>query len=65
MLEVSWHTGQPQFISRYPYVVPNQPERGITYWDAAMWPIGSGKSDADILIVIRQKEASGDIATTT
>ena len=57
-------TKQPYFISRYPYTAPNQPERGITYWDAAIWPIDGGRASTDILIVVRQKEQSGDIATS-
>jgi CheY-like chemotaxis protein len=55
-------TKQPHFISRYPYLAPNQPDRGITYWDAAIWPIDGGCASTDILIVVRQKEQSGDIA---
>jgi CheY-like chemotaxis protein len=55
-------TRQPHFISRYPYTAPNQPDRSITYWDAAIWPVDCGRSSADILIVVRQKEQSGDIA---
>ena len=58
MLERVWQTKQPFFISRYPYT---QPERGVTYWDAAMWPIDRSESGIDILIVVRQKEQSGDI----
>ncbi len=64
LLEQVQQTKQPSFISRYALSFPNQPERGITYWDAAMWPIESGLSGPDILIVVRQKEQSGDIATT-
>lgn len=56
-------TKQPYFISRYPYMAPNQPERGITYWDAAIWPIDGGRANTDVLIVVRQKEQSGDIAS--
>jgi CheY-like chemotaxis protein len=62
-LNTVWKTKQPYFISRYPYAVPTQPERGITYWDAAMWPIENNGSDTDVLIVVRQKEQSGDIVT--
>ncbi len=58
MLERVWQTKQPFFLSRYPYT---QPERGVTYWDAAMWPIDRSESGTDILIVVRQKEQSGDI----
>ena len=54
-------SGHPYFISRYPYVSPNQPEKGLTYWDAAVWPIESSDSEAGVLIVIRRKEQSGDI----
>ena len=46
VLETVQQTRQPYFIPRYPYTSPHNPERGITYWDAAMWPIdhssGSG-----------------------
>jgi CheY-like chemotaxis protein len=62
VLSTVQQTRQPYFISRYPYTIPHQPERGITYWDAAMWPIESGESGTDVLIVVRQKEQSGDIA---
>ena len=58
MLERVWQTKQPFFLSRYPHT---QPERGVTYWDAAMWPIDRSESGTDILIVVRQKEQSGDI----
>ncbi|HEX5734912.1 MAG TPA: response regulator [Blastocatellia bacterium] len=58
MLERVWQTKQPFFLSRYPYTLP---ERGVTYWDAAMWPIDRSESGTDILIVVRQKEQSGDI----
>jgi DNA-binding response OmpR family regulator len=61
MLEQVRQTKQPYFISRYPYATPHLPERGITYWDAAMWPIESGETETDILVVVRQKEQSGDI----
>ena len=60
-LDTVWQTKQPYFISRYPHMIPTQPERGITYWDAAMWPIESSSSDTDVLIVVREKEKSGDI----
>lgn len=60
ILDLVRQTRQPQFISRYPYQTP---ERGITYWDAAMWPIESAEADTDVLIVVRQKEQSGDIVT--
>jgi CheY-like chemotaxis protein len=60
MLDVVCQTRQPQFISRYPY---RTTERGLTYWDAAIWPIESTDTGADVLIVIRQKEQSGDIVT--
>lgn len=60
MLDLVHQTRQPQFISRYPYQTP---ERGITYWDAAMWPIESTEAGTDVLIVVRQKEQSGDIVT--
>ena len=62
-LETVRQTKQPYFISRYPYSVPSRPERGITYWDAAMWPIECDEADTDVLIVVREKEKSGDIAT--
>ena len=62
-LDKVWQTRQPYFISRYPYAIPTHPERGITYWDAAMWPIESSESNTDVLIVVRQKEQSGDIVT--
>jgi DNA-binding response OmpR family regulator len=62
MLELVRQTRRPYFISRYPYAMPNQPERGVTYWDAAMWPIETGDSGTDVLVVVRQKEKSGDIA---
>lgn len=61
-LDTIWQTKQPHFISRYPYVIPTHPERGVTYWDAAMWPIESTEADTDVLIVVREKEKSGDIA---
>jgi CheY-like chemotaxis protein len=61
MIERVRQTKQPYFISRYAYLSPHQPERGITYWDAAMWPIDNNDSSTDILIVVRQKEQSGDI----
>jgi CheY-like chemotaxis protein len=61
VLETVQQTKQPYFIPRYPYVAPHNPERGITYWDAAMWPIESSESDTDVLIVVREKEKSGDI----
>ncbi|HXG91242.1 MAG TPA: response regulator [Blastocatellia bacterium] len=61
MIDLVRQTKQPRFISRYPYLTPHNPERGVTYWDAAMWPIDSNESGTDILIVIRQKEQSGDI----
>ena len=64
MLETVRQTKQPFFLSRYPYTVPTQPERGVTYWDAAMWPIDRSESGTDILIVVRQKEQSGDIVTS-
>lgn len=63
VLETVQQTRQPYFIPRYPYTSPHNPERGITYWDAAMWPIESSESDTDILIVVREKEKSGDIVT--
>jgi CheY-like chemotaxis protein len=62
-LDRVWQTKQPYFISRYPHMIPTQPERGITYWDAAMWPIESGGSETDVLIVVREKGKSGDIVT--
>jgi CheY-like chemotaxis protein len=62
-LETVWQTKQPHFISRYPHAIPTSPERGVTYWDAAMWPIESNEADTDVLIVVREKEKSGDIAT--
>jgi DNA-binding response OmpR family regulator len=62
-LETVRQTKQPHFISRYPYAMPTHPERGVTYWDAAMWPIESSGADTDVLIVVRQKEKSGDIVT--
>ncbi|HKG23489.1 MAG TPA: response regulator [Blastocatellia bacterium] len=55
-------SGHPYFISRYPYLPPHQPEKGMTYWDAAVWPVESSDSEIDVLIVVRQKEQSGDIA---
>jgi DNA-binding response OmpR family regulator len=61
VLETVQQTRQPYFIPRYPYTSPQNPERGITYWDAAMWPIESSESDTDVLIVVREKEKSGDI----
>jgi len=61
VLETVQQTRQPYFIPRYPYTSPHNPERGITYWDAAMWPIERGDSDTDVLIVVREKEKSGDI----
>ncbi|MFP5262706.1 MAG: response regulator [Blastocatellia bacterium] len=61
VLETVQQTRQPYFIPRYPYSSPQNPERGITYWDAAMWPIESSESDTDVLVVIREKEKSGDI----
>jgi CheY-like chemotaxis protein len=64
MLNDVQQTGQPQFICRYPYSSPNLPDRGITYWDAALWPIENNGAGLDILIVVRQKEQSGDIAAT-
>jgi PAS domain S-box-containing protein len=64
MIDTVRQTKQPYFISRYPYASPHQPERGVTYWDAAMWPIDNSDSGIDILIVVRQKEKSGEIATT-
>lgn len=54
-------SGHPHFISRYPYLSPHQPEKGMTYWDAAVWPVENIDSDRDVLIVVRQKEQSGDI----
>jgi CheY-like chemotaxis protein len=63
VLETIQQTRQPHFIPRHPYVAPHNPERGITYWDAAMWPIEGGDSDMDVLIVVREKEKSGDIIT--
>lgn len=64
MLDVVRRSRQPYFISRYPYESPNQPERGLTYWDAAFWPIEGDEAESDVLIVVRQKEKSGDIAVT-
>ncbi|HVG21004.1 MAG TPA: response regulator [Blastocatellia bacterium] len=61
VLEAVQQSKQPYFIPRYPYTHPHNPERGITYWDAAMWPIESSESDTDVLIVVREKEKSGDI----
>lgn len=61
MLDIVHRTRQPQFISRYPYSPPNHPDRGITYWDAAIWPVEDEGSGLDMLIVVRQKEQSGDI----
>jgi CheY-like chemotaxis protein len=61
MLETVQQTRQPFFLSRYPYTIPTQPERGVTYWDAAVWPIDRSESGTDILIVVRQKGQSGDI----
>ncbi|HWP44928.1 MAG TPA: response regulator [Blastocatellia bacterium] len=61
MLGITQQTGQPQFISRYPYSSPNFPDRGVTYWDAAIWPIENKDAESDILIVVRQKDQSGDI----
>ena len=63
MLETVRQTKQPYFVSRFPYTIPTHPERGVTYWDAAMWPIDRSESGTDILIVVRQKEQSGDITT--
>ena len=63
VIETVQQTRQPYFIPRYPYTSPHNPERGITYWDAAMWPIESSDSDMDVLIVVREKEKSGDIVT--
>ena len=63
VLETVQQTRQPYFIPRYPYASPQNPERGITYWDAAMWPIESSESGTDVLIVVREKEKSGDIMT--
>jgi CheY-like chemotaxis protein len=63
MIDTVAETRQPFFISRYPYSAPHQPDRGLTYWDAAIWPIEASPSETDILIVIRQKEQSGDIAS--
>jgi CheY-like chemotaxis protein len=65
MLDIAHQTRQPQFISRYPYSAPNYPDRGITYWDAAIWPVEDDGSDLDILVVVRQKEQSGDIGATS
>jgi DNA-binding response OmpR family regulator len=61
MLETVRQTKQPFFLSRYPYSIPTEPERGVTYWDAAVWPIDRSESGTDILIVVRQKGQSGDI----
>jgi len=58
-------SGHPYFISRYPYLPPHQPEKGMTYWDAAVWPVENSDSETDVLIVVRQKEQSGDITTMT
>ncbi|HYP29875.1 MAG TPA: response regulator [Blastocatellia bacterium] len=55
-------SGHPHFISRYPYLSPQQPEKGLTYWDAAVWPVESSDSETAVLIVVRQKEQSGDIS---
>lgn len=60
MLDLVCQTRQPQFISRYPYQTT---ERGLTYWDAAIWPIESNEAGTDVLIVVRQKEQSGDIVS--
>lgn len=54
-------SGHPHFISRYPYHSPHQPEKGMTYWDAAVWPVENVDSETDVLIVVRQKGQSGDI----
>ena len=54
-------SGLPHFISRYPYTPPHQPEKGMTYWDAAVWPVENSDSETDVLIVVRRKEQSGDI----
>jgi hypothetical protein len=63
VLETVQQTRQPYFIPRNPYTPPHNPERGITYWDAAMWPIELDDSGTDVLIVVREKEKSGDIVT--
>ena len=65
LLNVAQDTRQPQFISRYPYSSPKNPDRGVTYWDAAIWPVENNGSEPEILIVVRQKEQSGDIAATS
>lgn len=60
-----FQSGNPYFISRYPYLPPHQPEQGMTYWDAAVWPVESTDSEVDVLIVVRQKEQSGEISPQT
>lgn len=64
-IEEVLRSGHPHFISRYPYLSPHQPEKGMTYWDAAVWPVENVDSETDVLIVIRQKEQSGDISATS
>jgi PAS domain S-box-containing protein len=38
-------TGEPFFVSAKPFVFPDQPERGVTYWDWSLIPVkdDSGK----------------------
>lgn len=35
-------TGEPAFVAAKPFVFPNQPERGVTYWDWSLIPVENG-----------------------
>jgi len=45
------HTGEPFFITAKPFVYPDQPERGITFWDWSLIPIKDASGEVPNLVL--------------
>jgi PAS domain S-box-containing protein len=43
-------SGQPFRAAARPFVFPDAPERGVTYWDLALTPILDGRGDVECLL---------------
>jgi len=43
-------TGEPFFVAAKPFEFPNQPERGITYWDWSLIPVKDGRGEVAGLV---------------
>ncbi len=53
-------TGEPFFVDEKPFFFPDQPERGITYWDWSLIPVKDDSSKV-ILLVFTLSEVTGKV----